>query len=337
MLMLSDIAAQTDCRLVGDDCQIDSVADITQAEIGQLVFINNAKYLESLKNTKASAVVMKEAWLTASDIPVLLTDNPRLAFAKAAILLHPEPTFDKVVADSACVSSQAKLASSVTIEDYVVIRSGCELADDVHIGAGSVLAENVVIGKGSFIHPNVTLHKGIEIGENCIIHSGCVIGTDGFGFIKDGDSYLKIPQLGSVKIGNNVDIGANSAVDRGALLDTIIADGVKIDNQVQVAHNVEIGRDTVISAKTGIAGTTKIGKNCLIGGGVGLRDNIEVCDDVVITGRTFVSSSIKEPGFYSSSVLVDTTRNWKKNAMRFKHLDAMAKRLNKLEKKLGND
>ncbi len=337
MILLSDIATHTGCRLVGDDCQIDNVADITQATSGHLVFINSAKYVDSLKTTQASAVIMKPTWLSESPIPTLVADNPRLAFAKAAILLNPEYDDSCGIADSAIVSSDATLASDVNIEDFVVIRKGCVLAEGVHIGAGCVLAENVSIGKNTYIHPNVTIHKNNVIGDNCIIHSGAVIGTDGFGFIKDGDSYLKIPQLGNVRIGNNVDIGANTAIDRGTLLDTVIGDGVKLDNQVQVAHNVEIGRNTVISAKTGIAGTTKIGEDCLIGGGVGIRDNIEIVDGVVITGRTFVSSSIKEPGFYSSSVLVDNTRNWKKNAMRFKHLDDMAKRLSKLEKQLSKE
>ena len=182
------------------------------------------------------------------------------------------------------------------------------------------------------IHPNVTIHFSTKIGDNCIIYPGVVIGADGFGYERDGDAYLKIPQLGNVRIGNNVEIGANSTVDRGALHDTVINDGVKIDNLVQVGHNVEIGKHTVISAQSGVAGSTKVGEYCLIGGGVSIRDNIEVADNVMLTGRTLVSSAIKKPGSYSSGILVDDSRNWRKNALRFKHLDELAKRLIKLEK-----
>jgi len=333
-LMLSDIAAKIGCQLIGDDCEIDNVADITEAKSGQLVFINHAKYLESLRDSAASAVILKSIWLPDCHIAALVTDNPRLAFAKAAILLNPDDTVPSGIADSAMISDDASISSTVILDEYVVVQSACHLADNVRIGAGCVIAENVKIGKNTVIHANVTIHKNTRIGENCIIHSGVVIGTDGFGFIKDGEAYLKIPQLGNVRIGNNVDIGANTTIDRGALLDTVIHDGVKIDNQIQIAHNVEIGKHSLISAHTGIAGSTRIGENCLIGGGVGVRDNLELADNVVVTGRTFVSSSLKEPGFYSSSVLVDTTKNWKRNVMRFKHLDDMAKSLKSLEKKV---
>jgi len=332
-LMLSDIAARTGCELVGDDCQIENVADITQAKTGRLVFINHAKYLDSLKNSAASAVILKSTWLSDCHIAALVTDNPRLAFAKAVILLNPDDRVQSGISDSAIVSEDASVSSTVILDEHVVVQSGCHLADNVCLGAGCVIGKNVSIGKNTVIHANVTIHKNTTIGEGCIIHSGVVIGTDGFGFIKDGEAYLKIPQLGNVRIGNNVDIGANTTIDRGALLDTIIHDGVKIDNQIQIAHNVEIGKHSLISAHTGIAGSTKIGENCLIGGGVGIRDNLELTDNVVVTGRTFVSSSLKEPGLYSSSILVDTTKNWKRNVMRFKRLDEMAKSLKTLEKK----
>jgi len=332
-LLLSEIAAMTGSELAGKDCEITNVADITQATTGQLSFINHAKYLDALKRTRASAVILKPSCKTDGTVSVLVADNPRLVFARAAILLNPDNRVSSGVSDLAVVSEKTDIHASVTIEDNVVIRGGCTLHENVYIGAGCVIEENVTIGSHTRIYANVSIQKNSYIGNDCIIHSGVVIGADGFGFIRDGDAYLKIPQLGNVRIYNNVEIGANTTIDRGSLLDTIIHDGVKLDNQVQIAHNVEIGKHTVISACTGVAGSTKIGMYCLIGGGVGIRDNIEIGDNVVVTGRTFVSSSIKVQGMYSSSVLVDTTSNWKKNVMRFKHLDDMEKRIRKLEQK----
>lgn len=334
-LMLSDIATRTGSELVGNDCEIDNVADISQAGKGQLAFINNAKYLDDLKATHASAIILTKNWLSACKVSALVTDNPRLVFARAAVLLNPETETVSGIADSALISPDADIHPTAVIEDNVVIRSGCVIGEHVHIGVACVLEPDVTIGKKTRLFANVTVQKNCVIGDNCILHSGVVIGTDGFGFIKDGEAYLKIPQLGRVIIGNDVDIGANTTVDRGALLDTVISDGVKLDNQIQVAHNVEIGKHTVISAYTGIAGSTKIGENCLIGGGVGIRDNITIADNTVVTGRTFVSSSIREPGVYSSSVLVDTNQSWKRNVMRFRHLDDMARRLKKLEQQAG--
>ena len=334
-MKLSEIAKQINCRLEGDDCVIENVADINQAGSGYLAFVYNPKYLHNLKTTNASAVILKEEWLADCVTSALVSDNPRLAFAKAAQLLNPVAIADAGVSDTAVVAKSVTLPASVAIDHNVVIKPGVSLGKNVQIGACSVIEDNVEIGENTLIYPNVTIGHDIKIGSNCIIYSGAVIGTDGFGYVADGDVYVKVPQLGTVIIGDNVEIGANTTIDRGALLDTIIHDDVKLDNLIQVGHNVEIGRHTAVSAFTGISGSSKIGENCIIGGGVGIRDNIEITDNVMITGRTFVSSSLKESGSYSSSVLVDTTRSWKKNVMRFKRLDEMFKRLTKLEKITG--
>lgn len=333
-IKLSELAKRINCRLQGEDCLIENVADINHAQEGQLAFVYNPKYLDDIVSSSASAIILKQEWLENCDRPALVSDNPRLAFAKAAALLNPVNVVSSGVAESAIIADGVAVPASASIGHNVVIEAGVSLGEDVQIGAGTVVASNVQIGAGSVIYTNVSIGHKCVIGNNCTIFSGVVIGSDGFGYVRDGDAYLKVPQIGNVIIGNNVDIGANSTIDRGALLDTVIHDGVKLDNQIQVAHNVVIGKHTVISSYTGIAGSTKIGEYCLIGGGVGIRDNIEIADNVVITGRTFVSSSIKQAGSYSSSVLVDTTANWKKNVMRFKHLDEMAKRIKALEKKL---
>jgi UDP-3-O-[3-hydroxymyristoyl] glucosamine N-acyltransferase len=330
-IKLSELAKILNCRLHGEDCQIENVAEISHAVGGQLAFIHNPAYIDKISSSNASAVIIKEEWLSSCNKPALVSKNPRLDFAKVASLLNPVKLTEPGVSDTAVIEGNIKVPSSVFIGANAVIQSGVILGENVQIGPGCVIANNVQIGDNTVIYPNVTIGHSTRIGDNCVINSGVVIGTDGFGYVKEGESYLKVPQLGNVQIGNNVDIGANTTIDRGALLDTVIGNGVKLDNQIQIGHNVVIGENTLISANSGVSGSTRIGKNCLIGGGVGIRDNIEIVDNVIITGRTFVSSSIKEPGSYSSSVLVDKTANWKKNVIRFKQLDDIAKRLKKLE------
>jgi UDP-3-O-[3-hydroxymyristoyl] glucosamine N-acyltransferase len=331
-IRLSEIAGKTNCRLQGEDCLIENVADIDSAREGQLAFVYNPKYLDKIATTNASAIITREEWLEHCNKPALVAENPRLAFVKATRLLNPEKKPESGVAVTAVVAADVSVPASAYIGHNVVIEPGVILGENVQIGAGSVIANDVRIGANTVIHANVTIGHNSQIGDHCIFFSGVVIGADGFGYERDGDSYLKIPQLGNVRIGDHVEIGANSTIDRGALHDTIIADGVKIDNLVQVGHNVVIGKHTVISAQSGIAGSTKVGEYCLIGGGVSIRDNIEVVSNVMITGRTLVSSAIKEPGSYSSGTLVDNTKSWRKNTLWFKHLDELVKRIKKLEK-----
>lgn len=335
-IKLSELAEKLDCRLRGEDCCIDNVADINQAQSGQLVFVYNPKYLGQLKTSNASAVIIKPEWLDSCEKPALVSANPRLSFAKAAWLLNPLKTAVPGIAATAVVDASVTVPASVSIGHNVVIQAGVVLGENVQIGAGTVIDDDVSIGDNTVIYPNVSIGHDIKIGSNCFIYSGVVIGTDGFGYVMDEGGYLKVPQLGTVRIGNNVDIGANTTIDRGSLLDTVICDGVKLDNHIQIAHNVVLGKNTIISGLSGLSGSSIIGENCVIGGGVGIRDNIEIADNVMITGRTFVSSSLKEAGSYSSSVLVDSTKNWRKNAIHFKHLDDMAKRIKKMEKQLEN-
>jgi len=331
-MKLSELADQLNCTLRGDDCDVNGVADINQAGSGDLAYISSEKYKKFLSVTKASAIISKEEWLMDCELPVLITEDPRLAFAKAASLFNPVKSKTAGIHPSASIAEDALIHASAVISANVVIEAGATVSADAVIDAGTVIGENVIIGKATQLNANVTIYHGCTIGENCILHSGVVIGADGFGFVREGDSYFKVPQLGKVHIGNDVEIGANTCVDRGALLDTVISDGVKLDNLIQIGHNVEIGEHTVISAASAVAGTVKIGKNCLIGGNVGIRDNIEIADNVIITGRTLVSRSIKKPGSYSSSTPIDDTLSWRKNAARFRQLDDMAKRLIKLEK-----
>ncbi|MBE9568699.1 MAG: UDP-3-O-(3-hydroxymyristoyl)glucosamine N-acyltransferase, partial [Proteobacteria bacterium] len=244
-IKLSELAEKIDCRLHGADCSIENVADIDSAGSGYLAFIYNPKYLDKIETTKASAIITKEEWLQDSDKSFLVADNPRLAFVKATRLLNPAKLRASGICASAVIAEGVNVPGSVYIGENVVLQSGVSLGENVQIGAGSVVENDVSIGDNTIVNANVSIGYRTQIGSNCIFFSGVVIGADGFGYERDGDAYLKIPQIGNVQIGNDVEIGANSTIDRGALHDTIIHDGVKIDNLVQVGHNVEIGKHTV--------------------------------------------------------------------------------------------
>jgi UDP-3-O-[3-hydroxymyristoyl] glucosamine N-acyltransferase len=332
-LSLQQLAEKTGAEIVGDGaCLIRHAADVTSAGEGDIAFVYTAKYAQYLQTTQASALVVNRELVDQCSVPALVSDDPRLTFAKIVALLYPVAPLSTGIADKAVVHEAARVDVAVFIDDGAVIKAGAIISAGVSIGANSVIEANACIGTNTRINANVTIGHDCVIGNDCLIHSGVVIGADGFGFVKDGDSYFKVPQIGNVRIGNDVEIGACTSIDRGALADTVIEDGVKIDNQIQIGHNVQIGHDSVISACTCIAGSTKIGAHCLIGGSVGIRDNIEIADHTVITGRTFVNRSIDTAGVYSSSILMDTNENWRRNVARFKQLDDIAKRLKNLEK-----
>lgn len=334
-LTLSEIANKLNVEFVGDgNCSVERVSDIANAQAGSITFVSDSKYKKHLLETKASVVILNAGLKEQCNVPCIVTDQPRLVYAKVAHLLHPQPVKSTKISSRALIHESVKLGDDVGVEEGVIIQRDSHIAADTFIGAGVVIGENVVIGSRVKIYPNVTILDRCVIGDDCILHSGVVIGADGFGFVPDNGEYLKIPQIGRVLIGNNVEIGANTTIDRGAIDDTVIGNGVKIDNQIQIAHNVTIGDHTVISAATAIAGTTKIGKHCLIGGCVAIRDHVEITDNVIITGRTLVSKSIAEPGSYSSSTPIDETINWRKNSARFRSLDVLARRVKQLESQL---
>ena len=336
-LSLKQLADSTGAELSGDgSCLIQCAAEIEMAGEGDIAFVYTAKYARFLQTTRASALVVNREMVERCTVPALVTDDPRLTFAKVVALLYPVTRHPAGIAESAIVHSTAHVHISAYIDAGAVIKAGATISAGTYIGANCVIGENASIGVNSCINANSTIGQNCVVGADCMVHSSVVIGADGFGFVKDGEHYLKVPQIGRVRIGNHVEIGAGTTIDRGSLADTVIENGVKIDNQIQIGHNVQIGHDTVVSACTCIAGSTKIGANCLIGGSVGIRDNIEIVDNTVITGRTFVSNSITTAGVYSSSTLMDTNENWRRNAARFKHLDSMAKRLKTLEKKSSN-
>lgn len=330
---LQDLADLIGAELRGDgDCVVNKLEPLDSATEGAITFLTSSKYQSELAATKASAVILKKEDSEQCPVNCLVIDNPYLGYAKIAQALYPDNVLFGIAAS-------AVIAESVLIDNicYVgansVVGENSVLGEGVVVGAGCVIGDNVKIGKGSKIHANVTIYDNAIIGEHALILSGAVIGSDGFGLAPDaGGKWLRIPQLGRVILGNHVEVGANTTIDRGALEDTVIADGVKLDNQIQIAHNIKIGENTAIAACTGIAGSTTIGKNCTVAGAVGINGHLEIADNVHITGKSMVTKSIKEAGVYSSGIPLQTNRDWHKSAIRFRQLDEMAKRLKKLEK-----
>ena len=332
---LGELAEHVQGTLKGDaDCQVNSVASLEAATTGDISFITKKEFLSSLSTTSASAVILSEEFVDECPVTAIVSDNPHLAFTRIAQLLYPAIPVDEGIHSSAIVHESANIHNKVAIAANVVIGENVSISEGVHIGPGCVLEAGVKIGQASRLTANITICQGASIGERVIIHPGVVIGADGFGLSNDNGAWLKVPQIGSVIIGDDVEIGANTTIDRGALDNTVIGNGVKLDNQIQVAHNVIIGDNTAIAGCAGIAGSARIGSGCTIGGGVGILGHIDIVDDVHVTAMSFVTKSIDMPGIYSSGTPLQGNQEWRRNTVRYRQLDDMAKRLKRLEKKL---
>ncbi len=318
-----------------DDSVVNRIEPLDCATAGAIAFYTDSKYCGDLEKTEASAVILKREDCSLSPASCLVMDNPSLGYAKVAQALYPEIK-PCGVDSSAVIAESVVLHDSCFIGPNAVVGEHTVLGEGVTIGAGCVVGANAFIGKGSSIKANVTIYDHSVLGESVIIHSGAVIGSDGFGLAPDGGKWVKIPQIGRVILGNDVEVGANTTIDRGALEDTVIADGVKLDNQVHIAHNVKIGENTAIAGCTGIAGSTVIGKNCTLAGAVSVTGHIKIADNVHITGKSMVTKSVKEPGVYSSGVPLQSNKDWHRSAVRFRQLDDMAKRLRCAEKEIKN-
>ncbi|PMR76184.1 UDP-3-O-(3-hydroxymyristoyl)glucosamine N-acyltransferase [Billgrantia endophytica] len=332
---LAALAEQLGAKLVGDGTRrMTGLATLRDAGPDQIAFLANLSYLKDLTSTRAGAVLLHPEHAGECPVDHLELDNPYLGFAQLSRLFDPflaRPTGG--IHPSAVVAEDARVGERVEIGPQAVIESGVELGDEVVVGAGCVVGSRSRIGAGSRLHPNVTVCHGVVIGERAILHSGCVIGGDGFGFAHDGGRWHKIAQLGGVVMGDDVEVGSCSSIDRGALDDTVIGNDVKIDSQVQIAHNVRIGDHSALAGCVGIAGSTQVGRNCMLGGGVGLSGHLTICDGVQVTGMSLVTNSIHEPGIYSSGTGAMQNAQWRKNAVRFKQLDDIARRLARLEKR----
>ncbi|HXC60408.1 MAG TPA: UDP-3-O-(3-hydroxymyristoyl)glucosamine N-acyltransferase [Steroidobacteraceae bacterium] len=330
-VQLGELAVRFGCELHGDPAlAVHSVATL-QGGDGQLGFIANHAYIGELAATRLTAVVLEPQLAQRCPVAALVHRNPHAAYARIAALLHPpspprpgiHPT--AIVAAGAHIDPAAEIGAQVIIEAGAVVGARCVVAAQSFIGSGASL------GADTRLLQRVCVAAGTQIGQRCLLHPGAIVGSDGFGNAREGASWVKVPQLGRVIIGDDVEIGANTTIDRGALGDTEIAAGVRLDNQIQIGHNVRIGAHTAIAACTGIAGSTRIGARCMIGGGAGIGGQLTIGDDIVITGFGMVTRSISQPGTYSSVLPVEEVRLWRRIVARIKRLDALGARVRKLE------
>ena len=331
---LGEIAKAIGADLKGDAaCEISGIGTLEKAGAGEVSFFSNRRYATLLKSTRASAVILKMEDRGLSPVATLVHDNPYLGYALTARLLYPEQDTVPGIHPSAVIDPGATVHPSACICAHVTVGSNSVIAENVYIGSGCVIGPDVVIGAGTRLTASVVVCTGTRIGARGLFHPGVVIGSDGFGIANDQGKWIKIPQTGIVVIGDDVEVGANTTIDRGAIDNTVIEDGVKIDNQVQVGHNVHIGAHTAIAGCVAIAGSVRIGKRCMIGGASGISGHLEITDDVVLMGMTGVPNSITEPGVYASAIPAMDVRTWRKNAVSFKHLNETNVRLRKLEEK----
>lgn len=329
---LHELAQHVGGKVFGNKAVIiNRLSALGDAQEGALSFLANANYRPLLQTTKASALIVREEDVDQCLCPAIVVSDPYLAYAKISHLFDKRAV-TRAIHSTAIIDGTAKLGINISIAAHVVIGANTIIADGVIVGAGTAIGDRCTVGEETQIAANVSIYSDVVIGKRNIIHSGAVIGADGFGFANEKGAWVKIAQLGGVQLGDDVEIGACVTIDRGALNDTIIEEGVKLDNQIQVAHNVKIGAHTAIAGCVGIAGSTTIGSYCTIAGGAGIVGHITIADNVHITGMTMVTKSIVEPGVYSSGMAAIRDAQWKKSVARFRQLDEMAKKLNKLEK-----
>jgi UDP-3-O-[3-hydroxymyristoyl] glucosamine N-acyltransferase len=301
--------------------KVRGVATLAHAEAGSLSFLANSRYRRQLQTTRATAVLISAEDESHCPVAALIHPNPYLVYARIAGLMHPEALPAPGAHPSAVISSGARVPSSASIGPLAVVEEDAEIGERVLIGPGCIVQRGARIGSDTILVSRVNLYPGVTLGQRCILHAGAVIGADGFGFAQNSGNWVKVPQLGSVRIGDDVEIGANTTIDRGAIDDTVVENGVKLDNQIQVGHNVVIGAHTAIAACTGISGSTVIGRRCMIGGMVGFAGHLTIADDVVVTGCSLVSASIKQPGSYSSGMPTVETRLWRRMVAHLRRLD----------------
>jgi UDP-3-O-[3-hydroxymyristoyl] glucosamine N-acyltransferase len=335
-LSLGQLAIRHGLELRGDpDARVERVATLQSAGPDAVSFLANPRYRKYLATTRAGVVVLEPALAAQCAAAVLVSRNPYASYARIAAELHPPMEFIPGIRPGAFVDPAAEVAPDACVAPGAVVEAGAR------IGARSYVGPNCVIGAGAQVGPacrlvaNVTICQGVRLGARVLVHPGAVIGADGFGLAREPEGWIKVPQVGSVTIGDDVEIGANTTIDRGAIDDTVIEEGVKLDNQIQVAHNVRIGAHTVVAGCTGISGSTTIGRNCMIAGAVGIAGHIDIADGTVITGLSMVSHSIRKGGVYSGALPLDEAAQWRRNAARFRKLDTLAKRVARLERSAG--
>jgi len=330
---IEELAERFGLKRRGDgDAVIRGVATLPGARGDRLAFLANPRYLRALRGTRAGVVVLREEHAAQCPVPALIADDPYLAYAKMAALFDDIPASQPGAHASAVIEAGARVSASASIGAFCHVASDVVIEDGVVLGPHCIVGPGCAVGAQSRLVARVTLVTRVTLGKRVLIHPGAVLGADGFGIANEQGHWVKVPQLGGVRVGDDCEIGANTTIDRGALEDTVLEEDVRLDNQIQIAHNVFIGAHTAIAGCAAVAGSARIGRHCLIGGAAGVLGHLEIADRVTITAMSLVTHSIREPGEYSSGTPLQENRAWRKNAARFKHLDELARRLGEMEK-----
>lgn len=333
-LKLSELAEQYELQYEGDgDTLIDGVGTLSEATATQVSFLANPAYRKQLMTTSAAAVIVSAKEALNCPVNAIIADDPYVGYAKIAGCFDPRRPLSPGIHISASIDPDVKLGNDIHVGANVFIGPGCEVADAVSIGPGTVLVADCKIGAASRLHANVTICDGVSIGKRTIVHPGAVIGADGFGMAFDKDHWLKVPQLGSVQIGDDCEIGANTTIDRGAIGDTIVENDVRLDNQIQIGHNVHIGAHTAMAGRVGISGSTRIGKYCMFAGSSGTFGHIQIADRTTVSYLSCITKSITEPGtVWSGGLPARPQREWNRIVAHLHKLEKLAKRVLSLEK-----
>ncbi|MGB5132359.1 MAG: UDP-3-O-(3-hydroxymyristoyl)glucosamine N-acyltransferase [Steroidobacteraceae bacterium] len=337
-ITLGELAVRYGLELSGDPgLTVQGIAALAAATPGSLSFCSSAKYRRQLAATQATAVVLAREMLAECPVAALVSPHPYAAYARIAADMHPVPAVAAGVAPGASIAGSAQVAASAWVGPNAVIGAGAVIGERCSIGPNCVIEEGARLGDDCRLQAGVTIGHHVTIGARCLFKPGAVAGSDGFGFAPSPDGFVKVPHLGSLRVGNDVEVGSNTTIDRGTIDDTVIDDGVKLDNQVQVGHNCRIGAHTVIAGCVGISGSTIIGRRCMVGGAVGIAGHLELGDDVVVTGYSLVSHSLPGPGTYSSGIPAIQAIDWRRTVARLRRLDALERRLARIERGGGGN
>jgi len=333
-ISLGELATRFGCELIGDpDIEVSSVASLSNADSGSLTFLSSAAYKQQLSSTKAAAVILRPEDAAESPVAAILHADPYACYARMASVLHPPPAFEPGIHASVVADTTATISDSACLAPNVVVGERSVIGENAYIGPGTVIGPDCVVGDDTRIIANATLVRAVRIGKRGLIHPGVVLGSDGFGNAMSPEGWVKVPQVGGLVVGHDVEIGTNTAVDCGAIGDTVIEDGVRIDNMCHIAHNVRIGEHTAIAGMVGIAGSTTIGKRCMFGGMAAAVGHITICDDVIIWGKAVATKDITEPGLYSAMFPAEPAKEWARKVSRFRRIDSLVARVKKLEEK----
>ena len=332
-IRLGELAVQFNLDLHGDpDATVDRVGTLASAGEDAVTFLANPQYRKQLQMTKAGVVVVEAADVDDCPTACLVSTNPYASYARIAQLLHPPAALNAGVHPTATLGNGVAIDPAAEIGAQCVVGNNVQIGPGVLLGPGCIIGDGVRIGAQSRLVAQVTVLQNVVIGERSILHAGVVVGADGFGFAADSGIWQKVPQLGSVVIGDDVDIGAHTTIDRGAIDDTVIENGVKLDNHIMIGHNVRIGEHTIMAAKVGVSGSTRIGKRCMVAAEAAFVGHIDIADDCVISARAVMNHSVTEPGVFAGLLVADEVGKWRKNAARFRSLDRFVRKLKAMEK-----